>query len=238
MPDLRKQPRWLAAAALVLAAAAPAQAAPLLDGYAASSIGRFSSLAQHRSDPRYDEVEAVIVPIWPERTDGLWLYQEQAVLTRPGMARVDALKAPYFQRIGQVTEATDGTLRRANFSLKNPARFIGLGRAGYVGPMPVPEAVPTASCQWLPGTSPPPPAPALMVFAARSACRASPSPRPTPMPVGIAASTLAASAYGGPKAGATSFAGYREAVCPEAVCPEAAGNVFAPCRLCRRPARG
>ncbi len=38
-----------------------------LEAYAATVSGTFSSAAQHRADPAYDEVEARIVRIWPER---------------------------------------------------------------------------------------------------------------------------------------------------------------------------
>lgn len=130
----------------ILTAATAADAGPLLDDYAGVTLGRFSSLAQHEADSRYDEVEARIVRIWPERTDGLWVYQEQAVLTRPGVSREAALAAPYFQRIGHIREMPDGTLRRANYVLKEPARFVGLGAPGYAGPVPRPDDLGAEGC--------------------------------------------------------------------------------------------
>jgi hypothetical protein len=125
---------------------APSAALPadrLLADYATHATGRFSSAAQHRADSAYDEVEAHVVRIWPERTDGIWLYQEQAILTgvAPGAA-----PRPYFQRVGHVTAAADGTLRRDNYTIKEALRFTGLGRAGYGGPMPTPGDLGPAGC--------------------------------------------------------------------------------------------
>jgi hypothetical protein len=98
---------------------------PLLADYAATAEGRFSSVAQHRADPRYDEVEARVVRVWPERTDGLWLYQEQAIVAAkdgpaPGRAK------PYFQFVARVVVLEDGVLRRDNFRVKDGAKWLGV----------------------------------------------------------------------------------------------------------------
>jgi len=122
-------------AAILASATIPAFATDaahtLTADYAAYATGHFSSVAQHRTNKAFDEVVAHIVPIWPKRTDGVWLYQEQTILTgaAPGVA-----PRPYFQRVGQVTVQPDGTVRRDNYTIKEPLRFIGLGRAGYAGP--------------------------------------------------------------------------------------------------------
>lgn len=110
---------------MILALLAAATLDPALDDYARAAIGRFSSAAQHRADPRYDEVEARIVRIWPERTDGLWLYQEQAIVNVPGKTREAALAAPYFQFVARVVPLGDGVFRRDNYRVKNAARFAG-----------------------------------------------------------------------------------------------------------------
>ena len=56
--------------------------------------GWMTSEAQSKSDPTYFNVHLVGVPIWTERTDGHWLYVEQAV--------ADFLDRPYRQRIYHV----------------------------------------------------------------------------------------------------------------------------------------
>lgn len=126
-----RHPAFLLAALALLAAASPPPAPPpaalppLLADYARHAIGRFSSAAQHARDPAYQLVEARVIRIWPERTDGLWLYQEQTILAGEGAAP----DRPYFQRVGHVQVQPDGSLRRDNHPLREPARFIGLGRA-------------------------------------------------------------------------------------------------------------
>ena len=108
---------------LVLIAAAAGLDPALID-YARTVTGRFSSVAQHRRDPRYDEVEARIVRIWPERTDALWLYQEQAVLI--GAASPEAGRAkPYFQFVARVVPIGQGLFRRDNYRVRDGARFGG-----------------------------------------------------------------------------------------------------------------
>ena len=59
--------------------------------------GTFSSAAQAEADPdNYFDIRLVMLPIWPERTDGPWLYVEQAssrALERPYRQRVYRLSA-------------------------------------------------------------------------------------------------------------------------------------------------
>jgi hypothetical protein len=122
-----RRPVLLLAMPALLAAAPPPPAAleQRIADYARHAIGQFSSAAQHARDPVYALVEARIVRIWPERTDGLWLYQEQTILAGAGAAP----GKPYFQRVGHVHVHADGRIRRDNYPLREPARFIGLGRA-------------------------------------------------------------------------------------------------------------
>lgn len=98
---------------------------PMLEDYAGTVTGYFSSAAQHRRDARYDEVEARVVRIWPERTDGLWLYQEQAIVNAAGLTREQALAKPYFQFVARIVPLGDGTFRRDNYRIREAGRFIG-----------------------------------------------------------------------------------------------------------------
>jgi CpeT protein len=111
---------------LILLAAAAAQPDPNLADYAATAIGSFSSEAQHRADASYDWAEARVVRIWPERTDGIWLYQEQAIVNREGMTADAARRAPYFQFVARVTPLSPGVLRRDNFRVLDGAKWLGL----------------------------------------------------------------------------------------------------------------
>jgi hypothetical protein len=97
---------------------------PALEEYARLTSGSYTSAAQAAADPRYDIVEAEIVRLWPERSDGVWVYQEQAIINRPGLTTAQAKAAPYFQRVGHI-HRKDGRLIRDNYSLKDPKRFVG-----------------------------------------------------------------------------------------------------------------
>jgi hypothetical protein len=121
-------PMLLTLTALALQAATPTAPAPmpLPEVYAANVTGSFSSAAQHRSDVRYDEVEARIIRIWPERTDGVWLYQEQAIITVPGVDAATARLRPYFQFVGRIVPLGSGLLRRDNFRVADGARWVGM----------------------------------------------------------------------------------------------------------------
>lgn len=90
------------------------------------SVGSFSTLDQARRDGRYGVAEAEIVRIWPERTDGVWLFQEQALLGESA-AKIDhAMKArPYFLRVVHSVETAPGVVTRTVHRLKDPARALG-----------------------------------------------------------------------------------------------------------------
>ena len=111
----------------VLAATALASGAAALDDYAAISTGRFSSEAQHARDPGYDWAEARVVRIWPERNDGVWLYQEQAIVNTPGLTPEQARARPYFQFVARVTQQLPGVLRRDNYRVLDGAKWLGMG---------------------------------------------------------------------------------------------------------------
>ncbi len=81
--------------------------------------GSFTSAEQAASSEGYLEVEAEAVRIWPERSDGLWLYREQAILSDGG-----AKDRPYFQRIVHVFDA-EGEIVREIYLLPEPAAFVG-----------------------------------------------------------------------------------------------------------------
>lgn len=81
--------------------------------------GSFSSAAQAASQPDdYREILLHMVRIWPDRTDGYWLYVEQA-------AANDADR-PYRQRVYRVTLRPEGGFESAVYLLPgDPLRFAG-----------------------------------------------------------------------------------------------------------------
>jgi hypothetical protein len=113
-------------AALIAVQLAAAQPLSLPEDYARTAAGRFSSAEQHAADSRYDLVEVGITRIWPERRDGVWLYQEQAIISAPGTTPDAARKRPYFQFVARVVEIAPGVLRRDNFRVKDGARWLNL----------------------------------------------------------------------------------------------------------------
>ncbi len=95
---------------------APA-AAQGLDTLAAWMTGSFSSEWQAAADTNYYDIRLETVRVWPERTDGYWLYIEQAAAGN--------LEAPYRQRVYHLTETESGSFRSDVYELPDPRRFAG-----------------------------------------------------------------------------------------------------------------
>ncbi|ANY21132.1 Chromophore lyase CpcT/CpeT [Tsuneonella dongtanensis] len=113
---------------LLLLAAAMATPDPALD-YAQAAVGVFSSEEQHRADPRYDWAEARVVRIWPDRTDGVWLYQQQAIINQEGRTPDEARARPYFQFVARVRANEPGVLRRDNYRVRDGAKWLNIEEA-------------------------------------------------------------------------------------------------------------
>ena len=64
--------------------------------------GSFSSIEQAASDPEFLEISLGACRVWPSRTDGRWVYVEQA--------REDALDRPYRQRMYRIRIDDRGVL--------------------------------------------------------------------------------------------------------------------------------
>lgn len=79
--------------------------------------GTFSSAAQAAESPDYLAVSLHMAPIWPARTDGRWLYVEQAVADYPDQ--------PYRQRVYQLVELVPGLLESRVFTLPDPPAVVG-----------------------------------------------------------------------------------------------------------------
>lgn len=82
--------------------------------------GSFSSQQQASEDSSFIDVRLEMVPIWPERDDGYWLYVEQAA--------ANALDQPYRQRVYHLSQLNDSTQLSSVFEIPEPLRFAGQWR--------------------------------------------------------------------------------------------------------------
>ena len=79
--------------------------------------GSFSSQEQAAADSGFLDIRLEMVRIWKDRTDGVWLYVEQAAAT--------ALDRPYRQRVYRLSRLNEYILQSDVFTLENPLRFAG-----------------------------------------------------------------------------------------------------------------
>ena len=80
--------------------------------------GYFSSEEQAQSDSDYFDVRLRMVRIWKNRTDGYWLYVEQAV---EGFQ-----DKPYRQRVYRVSQVDTDLFESRIYKLYEPLRFAGV----------------------------------------------------------------------------------------------------------------
>ena len=80
-------------------------------------MGSFSSQAQAEADSDYFDIRLEMVPIWKDRSDGYWLYVEQAVATHRD--------EPYRQRVYHLVADGNGRIRSEVYSIPGPDRFSG-----------------------------------------------------------------------------------------------------------------
>ncbi|MFN8288426.1 MAG: chromophore lyase CpcT/CpeT [Chitinophagales bacterium] len=80
--------------------------------------GRFTSEQQAKSDTDYFNISLIMTPIWTDRTDGKWLYVEQAVATK--------LEKPYRQRVYHLQHPSKNTFTSDIYTIKDALSFAGL----------------------------------------------------------------------------------------------------------------
>jgi hypothetical protein len=103
-----------------------------LERLAAWMTGSFSSAEQSRRDEDYHDIRLEMVRIWHDRTDGIWLYVEQAAANR--------LQEPYRQRVYRLTQLGPDLFESRVFSLEDPLRHAGVWRE----PEPLSDLEPAA----------------------------------------------------------------------------------------------
>lgn len=99
-----------------------AQQAEAVESVSTILTGTFDSRDQASADPEhYYEIRLVTLPIWPRRSDGDWLYVEQAAF--------GALDRPYRQRVYNIRPAEDGLVASDVYELPgDPLDFAGAWR--------------------------------------------------------------------------------------------------------------
>ena len=89
------------------------QYSPQVNMIASCMAGSYSSAAQSQSDSEYKNIVLHMKPIWMDRTDGRWLYVEQAMQ--------EAADKPYRQRVYHLVHHDDGAVESLVFELPGDA---------------------------------------------------------------------------------------------------------------------
>jgi hypothetical protein len=89
-----------------------------LEQFANTLIGNYSSKAQSIQDTSYFHISLVMTRVWPERTDGIWLYVEQAMASN--------LAKPYRQRVYKLSQISSNAFRSDIYMIKDALSFAGL----------------------------------------------------------------------------------------------------------------
>ncbi len=89
-----------------------------LDKLTSLMEGAFSSELQSKTDTSYFNISLVMTPIWSNRTDGKWLYVEQAVASK--------LDKPYRQRVYHLQHPSKDVFTSDIYTIKDALSFTGL----------------------------------------------------------------------------------------------------------------
>ncbi len=84
--------------------------------------GHYDSRDQAAADKTYFPIALAMVPIWPQRSDGHWLYVEQAMADTPDK--------PYRQRVYRVYNGSGGEVISEVYIFAEPERFVQGWRTG------------------------------------------------------------------------------------------------------------
>ncbi len=107
-------------------------------GVAALMAGHYDSRDQSASDSGFYPISLAMIPIWPQRTDGHWLYVEQAV--------ADSADKPYRQRVYRVSNGANGDVLSAVYTIDQSARFVQGWRNGALDDLTEAMLQPRAGC--------------------------------------------------------------------------------------------
>lgn len=104
-------------------------------------IGEFNSADQAQADEAYYPIALRHVAIWEDRTDGPWLYVEQALQQKP--------EAPYRQRIYHLVNTTSGasvTVRSDIYALPGDPLVYAGAKAARFDQLTPEELLPRTGC--------------------------------------------------------------------------------------------
>lgn len=108
---------FLLCLSVLLPATSARAAAPDLAQLSAWMTGTFATTEQARGDQNFRDVTLHIVPIWADRSDGVWLYAEQAL--------TDGIDHPYRQHVYQLVARPNGVIESRVFELPDPIAATG-----------------------------------------------------------------------------------------------------------------
>lgn len=91
---------------------------PELEQFTSLMVGTFTSELQAKTDTNYFNISLVMTPIWTNRTDGKWLYVEQAVASK--------LDKPYRQRVYHLQHPSKEVFTSDIYTIKDAMSFAGL----------------------------------------------------------------------------------------------------------------
>ncbi len=91
-----------------------------LANFADHLLGNFSSKLQSEQDTAFYHVTLSTIRIWEDRTDGIWLYVEQAMAT--------AMDRPYRQRVYHLRRGKDKIFTSDIYLIDGEKGFAGLTR--------------------------------------------------------------------------------------------------------------
>lgn len=108
----------LSLAFILLGAFRTAATNPELEKFASHLTGKFSSQKQSEADTAFFNISLTMTRIWEERTDGIWLYVEQAVAASEDR--------PYRQRVYKLGNPSENWFTSEIYTIKNAKEVIGL----------------------------------------------------------------------------------------------------------------
>lgn len=105
---------------------------------AAMMQGHYDSSDQAAADTAYFPILLAMVPIWPERSNGHWLYVEQAMADTPDK--------PYRQRVYRIYNGEDGEVISEVYTIAAPERFVQGWRTGTLAGLREESLQPRTGC--------------------------------------------------------------------------------------------
>lgn len=109
--------RWFLVSLLIIASRVPAAEPALLEHLVTFLSGSFSNAEQARGDQNFQPATLHILPIWAARTDGPWIYGEQALAGAPAH--------PYRQFVFQLIAQPDSEFKVRIYDLPDPIASTG-----------------------------------------------------------------------------------------------------------------